>query len=81
LSSFTSDVEMFLRALTDNEKADILEKFEKSSESLLASPLKSLGRAITLFKVREHFGVNLTLPVVGLSLNSLMIILYNILVK
>lgn len=66
LSCFTSDVEMFLHTLTDTEKADILQKFEKSSESPLASPLKTLGRAITLFKLRELFGVNLTLPLVGL---------------
>lgn len=57
---------MFLHTLTDTEKADILQKFEKSSESPLASPLKTLGRAITLFKLRELFGVNLTLPLVGL---------------
>ncbi|ONK62699.1 uncharacterized protein A4U43_C07F7040 [Asparagus officinalis] len=67
LSSFTSDVEMFLHSLTDNEKADILEKFEKSSECPLASPLKTLGRDITLLKVRELFGVNLTLPVIELE--------------
>lgn len=57
---------MFLRTLIDNEKTDILERFERSSGSPLASPLKTLGRDITLFKLRELFGVNARHPVVGL---------------
>ncbi|CAD5162973.1 unnamed protein product [Musa acuminata subsp. malaccensis] len=55
LSCFTSDVEMFLRLLTDDEKDQLLDNM-RTLESTSASPIKALGHAMTVFKVQESFG-------------------------
>ncbi|KAG1339015.1 Laccase [Cocos nucifera] len=63
LSSFTSDVEMFLCILTETEKAKLLEKFVNIMETSSTSPVKVLGQAITIFKIQELFGIMFTLPI------------------
>lgn len=63
LSCFTSDVEMYLPILTHYEKTDLLEKLMRTAESPLATPLKNLGQAITIFKIQELLGAMRVLPV------------------
>lgn len=60
MSCFTSDVEMFLRLLTDDEKDQLLDNM-RTLESTSASPIKALGHAMTVFKVQESFGFMFTL--------------------
>lgn len=65
---FASDVEVFLQVLTCDKKAKLLEKLEKSCESLTTVPKKVLGLSISVFKVRELIGDLFSLPAVGMDL-------------
>ncbi|XP_072997534.1 N-terminal acetyltransferase B complex auxiliary subunit NAA25 isoform X1 [Typha latifolia] len=60
LSCFASDVELFFHMLTQDEKAELLEKFSRISEASSTSPIKKIGQAITNFKVQELFGAMFT---------------------
>lgn len=64
LSCFISDVEMYLRLLTDDEKDQLLDNM-RTLESTSASPIKALGHAMTVFKVQESFGIMFTLSLRG----------------
>lgn len=67
LPCFSSDVEVFLQVLTHDKKAELLEKLEKSCESLTTVPGKVLGLSMTVFKVRESIGDLCSLPAVDLE--------------
>eukprot|EP00268_Persea_americana_P065624 TRINITY_DN878_c1_g1_i8.p1 TRINITY_DN878_c1_g1~~TRINITY_DN878_c1_g1_i8.p1 ORF type:complete len:689 (+),score=112.49 TRINITY_DN878_c1_g1_i8:114-2180(+) len=62
LACFTSDVEMFLQVLTQNEKAEILEDIMKVHESPSILPAKALGQVMTSFRLQESTGVTFRLP-------------------
>lgn len=63
LSCFASDVESFCWTLTQNERAELLERFIGIYGSLSSTPLKKLGQSITIFKLKELFGFMAMLPV------------------
>ncbi|KAJ7964264.1 phagocyte signaling-impaired protein [Quillaja saponaria] len=56
LACFTSDVKMFVEALSPDKKAELLETLMKCSDALSTVPTKALGQSITLFKLQELMG-------------------------
>ncbi|GAU27259.1 hypothetical protein TSUD_125400 [Trifolium subterraneum] len=54
LACFTSDVEMFVEVFTTDKKAELLEKLMKNNDRLSASPTKTLGLSISLFKIKQQ---------------------------
>ncbi|XP_043701525.1 N-terminal acetyltransferase B complex auxiliary subunit NAA25 isoform X2 [Telopea speciosissima] len=62
LPCFTSDVEMFLELLTDDERVEFLEKIRRSCDSS-SVPVKALGQSISIFKLQELFGTMFKLPI------------------
>ncbi|XP_045820585.1 N-terminal acetyltransferase B complex auxiliary subunit NAA25 [Trifolium pratense] len=54
LACFTSDVEMFVEVFTTDKKAELLEKLMKNNDTLSASPTKTLGLSISLFKIKQQ---------------------------
>lgn len=59
LSCFTTDVEMFLQVMTNEEKMKLVEKFIKHCESVEVAQAKVLGQWITIYKIQDLIG-NLT---------------------
>ncbi|XP_042485125.1 N-terminal acetyltransferase B complex auxiliary subunit NAA25-like [Macadamia integrifolia] len=62
LPCFTSDIEMFLKLLTDDERVEFLEKITRSCDSS-SVPIKALGQSISIFKLQELFGAMFKLPI------------------
>ncbi|CAA7398214.1 unnamed protein product [Spirodela intermedia] len=71
LSCFASDVEIFLDVLTHEERKELLEKFMKIIDSLSVTPLQTLGQAVTIFRIKELFGLTFKLTVSELKDASL----------
>lgn len=67
LACFTSDVEVFLQVLDNNNKAKILEYLVKGCESSTNMPTKALGQSITVYKIRNVIGNMFTLSVEDLE--------------
>ncbi|XP_077213582.1 tetratricopeptide repeat (TPR)-like superfamily protein [Tasmannia lanceolata] len=62
LACFTSDVEMFVQVLTDNEKTMLLEEVAKiCGDSSSTLPIKKMGQVITHFKLEELVGTMFSL--------------------
>ncbi|RDY04396.1 N-terminal acetyltransferase B complex auxiliary subunit NAA25, partial [Mucuna pruriens] len=53
LACFTSDVEMFVEVLTTDKKTELLQQLMKTSNTLSAPPIKTLGLSISLFKIKQ----------------------------
>lgn len=62
LSCFTTDVEMFLQVMTNEEKMKLMEKFIKHCESVEVAQAKVLGQWITIYKIQDLIGSLTRLP-------------------
>ncbi|XAR60788.1 hypothetical protein NMG60_11034292 [Bertholletia excelsa] len=62
LACFTSDVEVFLQALTQDKKTKFVEKLKETSDSCSTTPTKALGKSLTIFKIQEFVGNFFSLP-------------------
>ncbi|KAK1283393.1 hypothetical protein QJS10_CPB21g01457 [Acorus calamus] len=74
MACFTSDVEMFIRILSHNEKLELLGKLMKIFETSPTTPIKKLGQSITVFKVQELIGSTFSHPVVELENNVIQMV-------
>ncbi|OVA02810.1 Multicopper oxidase [Macleaya cordata] len=67
LGCFTSDVEMFLQVLTNNEELELIGKLIRINASQSNVPVKALEGLITISKIQEWFGNMFKLPLDGLE--------------
>ncbi|KAK1271734.1 hypothetical protein QJS04_geneDACA005943 [Acorus gramineus] len=74
MACFTSDVEMFIRILSHNEKLELLGKLMTIFETSPTTPIKKLGQSITVFKVQELIGSTFSHPVVELENNVIQMV-------
>ncbi|KAG9455227.1 hypothetical protein H6P81_008131 [Aristolochia fimbriata] len=63
LSSFASDVEMYVQILTADEKEKLFGEMMKIYASSALSPLSKLGQAISIYKAQALFGSMYKLPI------------------
>ncbi|KAL5709806.1 hypothetical protein ACHQM5_020449 [Ranunculus cassubicifolius] len=70
LSCFTTDVEMFLQVMTNEEKIQLIEKCSRCCESSAQLQAKGLGQWITIFKLQELIGSRNELPSDDLELTA-----------
>ncbi|KAL4189567.1 hypothetical protein AMTRI_Chr08g207790 [Amborella trichopoda] len=72
LSSFTSDVQEFLKILEPHEKDELVEKLRSSFEGLTSpEPMKALGQAITIFRINGQLYTVSNLPQSELEGNAI----------
>ncbi|XP_020581791.1 N-terminal acetyltransferase B complex auxiliary subunit NAA25 [Phalaenopsis equestris] len=71
LACFASDLDSLSLTLTHNEKTELLGRFVEISESSAHAPLKRMGQAITIFKLKELFGFMTMVPVEELEETSI----------
>lgn len=67
MACFASDVELFLRVLDPRKKSEFLEKLLEGCDSTTDSPVKALGRSISVFKIQNSIDNMFTLSTGGMS--------------
>ncbi|VFR00440.1 unnamed protein product [Cuscuta campestris] len=63
LACFSSDVDMFLQVLSNNDQCELLKRLVKECQSIETVPTKALGKSVTVFKIQNTVGQRFTLPI------------------